>query len=118
MSGRLRVDPESMAAAGRDLAGVAQRMADDIAELEREVGGASTPWGGDEAGGVFGIAYRAVVVTALDALGSYTEQVGFAATTLVMEARSVAAEDAAAAVSLYGGALGAAAHGAAAGGGG
>ncbi|WIM98507.1 hypothetical protein ACTOB_002108 [Actinoplanes oblitus] len=117
MTERLRLDPESVAAAGRDLAGVAQRMADDVARLEREVGGSSNPWGGDEAGGVFAVAYRAVVATALDALGSYTEQVGFAATSLVMEARAVAAEDAAAALSLSGGALGAAARGAAAPGG-
>ncbi|GAA4600861.1 hypothetical protein BJY16_003685 [Actinoplanes octamycinicus] len=121
VAGQLRLDPESVAAAGRELAGVAQRMADDVTRLEREVGGPAGPWGGDEAGGVFAIAYRAVVVTALDALGSYTEQVGFAAATLVMEARAVAAEDAADALSLYGAApglpgaaLGAAARGPAA----
>ncbi|GLW27429.1 hypothetical protein [Actinoplanes regularis] len=97
----LRIDPESVAAAGRDLAGVAQRMADDVAELETVVGGASGPWGGDEAGSVFALAYRAVVDVALEALGSYTEQVGFAAATLVLQARTVAAEDAENAVSLY-----------------
>jgi hypothetical protein len=100
VTGQLRVDPETVAAAGRDLAGVAQRMADDVASLESVVGG-SSPWGGDETGGVFAIAYRAVVDTALDALGSYTEQVGFAAATLVMQARSITAADAENADSLY-----------------
>jgi hypothetical protein len=75
-------------------------MADDVTSLEGVVGG-SSPWGADEAGGVFAIAYRAVVDTALDAMNSYTEQVGFAAATLVMQARSVAAADAEGADSLY-----------------
>ncbi|WP_203739141.1 hypothetical protein [Actinoplanes cyaneus] len=102
MSGQLRVDPESVAAAGRDLAGIAQRMADDVATLEAAVGAASDPWGADETGSMFALAYRAVRDVALDAMGSYTEQVGFAAATLMMQARSVAAADAANASSLYG----------------
>jgi hypothetical protein len=101
---QLRIDPESVAAAGRELAGVAQRMADDVARLESTVGGSSNPWGGDEAGGVFAVAYRAVVVTAMDAFGSYTEQVGFAAANLVMEARAVSAADADSAAALAAGA--------------
>ncbi|MFI1990716.1 hypothetical protein [Actinoplanes sp. NPDC020271] len=101
MSGQLRVDPESVAAAGRDLAGIAQRMADDVASLETAVGAASDPWGADETGSTFALAYRAVRDLALDAMGSYTEQVGFAAATLMMQARSVAAADAANASSLY-----------------
>jgi hypothetical protein len=102
--GQLRLDPESVAAAGRDLAGVAQRMADDLGQLERAIGGSPNPFGGGETGGVVSMAYQAVVATALDAIGSYTEQVGFAAATLVMEARAVAAEDAEGAASLYAGA--------------
>ncbi|MFC3990914.1 hypothetical protein [Actinoplanes siamensis] len=101
MSGRLRIDPDSVAAAGRDLAGVARRMADDLGTLETAVGASSSPWGADEAGSVFGLAYRAAADLALEAIGSYTEQVGFAAATLIVQARSVVAEDAAAASDLY-----------------
>ncbi|GAA2674511.1 MULTISPECIES: hypothetical protein [Actinoplanes] len=104
VTGQLRLDPDSVAAAGRDLAAVAQRMADDLAQLESAVGG-SDPFGGDETSGVIAVAYRAVAGVALDAIGSYAEQVGFAAATLVMEARAVAAEDAEAAASLYAAAL-------------
>lgn len=102
VSGQLRADPESMASAARDLAGVARRMADDVASLETAVGAASDPWGTDETGSVFALAYRAVRDIALDSMASYTEQVGYAAATLVLHARSVATEDASAASSLYG----------------
>jgi hypothetical protein len=101
VSGQLRLDPASVAAAGRNLAGIAQRMADDVAALEAAVGAASDPWGGDETGSVFALAYRAVRDVALDAMGSYTEQVGFAAATLVMQARAVEEQDAAAGTELY-----------------
>ncbi len=101
VSGQLRIDPESVATAGRNLAGIAQRMADDVSSLATAVGAASDPWGGDETGSTFALAYRAVRDIALDAMDSYTEQVGFAAATLVVQARSVAAADAAHASSLY-----------------
>lgn len=102
VSGQLRVDPDNIAAAGRDLAAIAQRMADDVASLETAVGASSDPWGADETGSMFALAYRAVRDIAIDAMGSYTEQVGFAAATLVMQARSVEAADAEGASSLYG----------------
>jgi hypothetical protein len=95
VSERLHVDPENVAAAGRTLAGIAQRMADDLGTLETAVGASSDPWGGDETGSMFALAYRAVRDVALDAMGSYTEQVGFAAATLVMLSGSVGDEDAA-----------------------
>ncbi|BCY07061.1 hypothetical protein [Actinoplanes sp. L3-i22] len=99
---RLRLDPEHVAAAGRNLAGIAQRMADDLTTLEAAVGAGSDPWGTDETGSVFALAYRAVRDVALDAMGSYTEQVGFAATTLVMLAGSVVDSDEAGAADIYG----------------
>ncbi|GIF12969.1 hypothetical protein [Actinoplanes teichomyceticus] len=105
--GQLRLDPDSVAAAGRDLAAVAQRLADDVAGLQSAVG-ASDPFGTGESTLVVAAAYRAVVETALDALGSYTEQLGFAAATLVMQARSVAAADADGAAALSAAAAGAA----------
>ncbi|WP_172898742.1 MULTISPECIES: PE domain-containing protein [unclassified Actinoplanes] len=100
MTGRLRLDPDRVADAGRDLAAIAGRIADDVTSLEAAVGGAH-PWGADETSSVFALAYRAVAETALDAMASYAEQVGYAAAALVMQARSVAAADAEAASSLY-----------------
>ncbi|WP_328468026.1 hypothetical protein OHA21_50640 [Actinoplanes sp. NBC_00393] len=100
---QVRLDPDSVAAAGRELAGRAQQMIDENAALENAVAGSGSPWGGDEAGSVFGLAYQAVVGEAFEAFASYTEQVGFAAATLVMQARSAAETDDANAASLYGG---------------
>ena len=101
VSDRLSLDPDSVAAAGRDLAGVASRMLDETAALESAVTGSGSPWGGDEAGSVFALAYQAVVGEAFEAFASYTEQVGFAAATLVMQARTAAGTDEANAADLY-----------------
>lgn len=94
----LRMDPESVAAAGSTLASVAQRMADDVAALETTVLG--HPWGGDETETAFAVAYQAVLGHALTALGSHVQQVGEAALTLAEQARAVAAVDSEAAAAL------------------
>jgi hypothetical protein len=95
VSVRLQMDPESVATAGRALAGVAQRMADDVAALETTV---LAPWGSDSP---FGLAYEAVLRHALTALGSHVQQVGEAALTLAVQARSVAEADESAAAALH-----------------
>ncbi|MEV6342862.1 hypothetical protein [Actinoplanes sp. NPDC051851] len=105
--GLLAVDPESMADAGRDLAGVAQRIADDTAALAAEVAVSGL---GD---GLLGAVYSVVLAKALDAFDSYAEQVGFAAANLVVQARAIAETDEANAAGLSGAALGASAAGAA-----
>ncbi|MFC7530399.1 hypothetical protein [Actinoplanes sp. GCM10030250] len=97
---RLQMDPESVAAAGRALAGVAQRMAEDVAALETTVLGAGNPWGGDESGSAFAMAYQGVLGHALGALGSYVQQVGDAAVTLALQARSVGEVDSSSAASI------------------
>jgi hypothetical protein len=96
---RLRLAPESVAAAGGTLAGIAQRMADDVAVLENTVHGAAHPWGDDESGSTFAVAYSSILGHALAALGSYVQQVGDAALTLAVQARSMAGTDADAAAS-------------------
>ena len=93
VSVRLQLDPDSVAAAGGALAGVAQRMADDVAVLENTVHGAGDPWGDDEGGSAFALAYQAVLGHALGALGSYVQQMGDAALTLAAQAREMAAAD-------------------------
>lgn len=100
MSVRVQLDPDSVAAAGGALAGVAQRMADDVAVLETTVHGAAHPWGEDESGTVFAVAYQSVLGHALRALGSYVQQMGDAALTLSMQARAMAQIDTDAAAAL------------------
>lgn len=97
VSVRLHLDPQSVAATGRTLAGVAQRMAADVAELEATVAGPASPWGEDETGSAFAAAYQAVLGHALGALGSYVQQMGDAALALTLQARAVTAADQAAA---------------------
>lgn len=100
MSVRLKLDPEIVAAAGSALAGVAQRMADDVAVLEGTVAGPGSPWGEDESGSVFALAYQAVLGHALQALGSHVQQIGEAAVGLHAQASAIASTDAAAAADL------------------
>ncbi|WP_229067764.1 hypothetical protein [Actinoplanes sp. DH11] len=100
MSVRLHLDPAAIAAAGSTLAGVAQRMAADVAELESTVAGPGNPWGDDESGSAFAVAYQAVLGHALGALGSYVQQMGDAALSLTLQARAVESADAEAAASL------------------
>ena len=92
--------PDTVAAAGGALAGIAQRMADDVAELETTVHGAGNPWGDDESGTAFAVAYQSILGQALGALGSYVQQVGDAALNLAAQARAMADTDAETAASL------------------
>jgi hypothetical protein len=102
MNARLNLDPVNVAAAGSALAGVAQRMADDVAVLETTVTGAGNPWGDDDSGSVFALAYQAVLGHALQALGSYVQQMGEAAVDLHRHARAIASADLAGAADLTG----------------
>lgn len=89
----MRIDPESLTAASARLAGLAGQMADEAAALEAAVTGSGNPWGGDETGTLFSGLYTAVLGNALQALGSYIEQVGYAAGGLSMQAKSVVESD-------------------------
>jgi hypothetical protein len=100
MNVRVHLDPQTVAAAGSALAGIAQRMADDIAALETTVTGPAAPWGDDESGSMFALAYQSVLGHALQALGSHVQQIGEAAIDLHTQARAIAAVDAEAAARL------------------
>jgi hypothetical protein len=103
MNVRVKLDPQIVAAAGSALAGIAQRMADDLGALETTVAGPDSPWGADESGSMFALAYQSVLGHALQALGSHVQQLGEAALDLHTQARSIAAVDAEAAAGLTGG---------------
>lgn len=94
--GQIDVQPESLAAAGRSLAQTAEQMADAVMHLQSAVT-SGNPWGGDETGTMFSGIYNVVLGHALDALGSYTEQVGYAGAALVQQAREAVEADTAAA---------------------
>ena len=96
-AGQIDIRPESLAASGSRLAQVAEQMADAVTQLEAAVTGSGNPWGGDETGTLFAGIYNAVLGQALDALGSYVEQVGYAGAALVAEAREMVQSDTAAA---------------------
>ncbi|WP_433827591.1 hypothetical protein ACQP2E_37025 [Actinoplanes sp. CA-015351] len=96
-------DTDVVVSAGSALAGVAQRMADDVAVLENTVAGSGNPWGDDESGSTFAIAYQAVLGHALGALGSYVQQMGDAALSLTLQAHAVASADQASAFEISAG---------------
>ena len=93
----MEIDPESLATAGTRLADLVEQMADDAAHLESAVTGSGAPWGGDETGTLFASLYAVVLGHALESLGSYIEQVGYAAAGLAVQAQQVRESDAAAA---------------------
>jgi uncharacterized protein YukE len=92
-AGQIDIRPESLSAAGSSLAQTGAQMADAVTGLQAAVTGSGNPWGGDEAGTMFSAVYAVVLGNALDALGSYVEQVGYAAVALSRQAREVAAAD-------------------------
>jgi hypothetical protein len=96
-AGRIDIQPESLATAGSSLAQTAEQMADTFTGLQDAVTGSGNPWGGDETGTLFSGVYTAVLGHALDALGSYVEQVGYAGIALSRQAAELAETDSAAA---------------------
>jgi hypothetical protein len=94
--GQIDIRPESLQAAGRVLAQLAEQMADDVTQLQTAVT-SGNPWGGDQTGTLFSGVYNAVLGHTLDALGSYVEQTGYAAAALVQQAREAVDTDASAA---------------------
>lgn len=99
-SGQIDIQPESLQTAGSSLAQTAEQMADAVTHLQSAVT-SNNPWGGDETGTLFSGIYTAVLTHALDALGSYVEQVGYAAVALSQQAKDAVATDSAAAARTY-----------------
>jgi hypothetical protein len=96
-AGQIDIDPESLATAGSGLARIAERMAESAEQLENAVTGSGNPWGADETGTLFSGVYTVVLTQAMDALGSYVEQVGYAAMSLTLQARELVETDTSAA---------------------
>jgi hypothetical protein len=92
-AGEIDIRPESLAAAGKSLALTTEQMADAVKHLQEAVTGPGNPWGNDETGTLFGGVYTMVLGHALESLSSYVEQVGYAASALMVQAREAVATD-------------------------
>jgi hypothetical protein len=80
--------------AGSQLGQLAEQMASELGQLQATVTGSGNPWGGDEQGTVFAQVYGLVLGKALQALGSYVDQVGYAGYGLMREAQAYGQTDA------------------------
>lgn len=74
MSGGLEVNLTALRAASQEIRGTGERLSQEVRSLEGSVTGSGSPWGGDEAGTVFGMAYTEVLGHALDVYASMAEQ--------------------------------------------
>ena len=92
-SGQNDIRPESLQAAAAGLARTAQGMADGLTDLQATINGAGNPWGNDETGTLFSAIYTQTLTSGLDALGSYVEQVGYAAAGLLRQAQELVSSD-------------------------
>jgi hypothetical protein len=64
------VDPERLAAAGQSLQTVGESLGSALTQVQTTLT-SNSPWGADEAGTVFGMAYTALLSHALEAMGSH-----------------------------------------------
>jgi hypothetical protein len=99
-AGQIDIRPESLATAGQTLAHLAEEMAGAVTQLESAVTGSGNPWGNDETGTLFSGIYNAVLGHTLESLGTYVEQVGYAAAALARQAQETAAADSTAAANI------------------
>ena len=71
-----------LAGAGSGIAASADQVGNALERLRTTLDSLGTPWGEDELGGPFGSQYTALVARALTAIGSYHDQLTFAADAL------------------------------------
>jgi len=70
MSTPLDITPESLDLAGTQLTTLAQQMMDDLQQLQGTVTGSVNPWGADEQGSIFAMAYGYVLNAAMECRAS------------------------------------------------
>ena len=73
MGGQLRVDVESLRASASPLEQAGQQLAQALHVLSGQVTGSHSPWGSDEPGSLFGMAYVEVTNHALEVYSSMAE---------------------------------------------
>jgi hypothetical protein len=85
----MAVTPDELSTAGNAIGGCAEDLGAGLQSLQATVT-TDNPWGNDEPGSLFGMAYVAVLSHALEAIGSHVEQLVVAADGLTSWAASVA----------------------------
>ena len=84
---RLRIDPQSMTIAGQGLARVTADLEAAMGKLRADLAEQGSPWGNDEIGQTFSRDYLDTMQKAFDAIGTYRDQLQYAATQLPAEAQ-------------------------------
>lgn len=84
---RLRIDPATMETAGAGLARAGTDLEAAMSRLRADLGAQGLPWGDDEIGRAFGGDYLQIVQHAFQAIGTYRDQIQYAATQLPVEAQ-------------------------------
>lgn len=74
MTGGIEVDVAALRSAAQTIGGTGERLDGQVQQLQATVTGSGNPWGADEPGSVFGMAYVEVVQHALDVYASMAEQ--------------------------------------------
>ncbi len=88
----IRVDPEKLAGTARAIGQCAEDLDTSLQSLQATIT-TDNPWGHDEQGSLFGLAYLEVLSHALDVLGSHAGQLGYAAEGLYDWALGAARND-------------------------
>jgi hypothetical protein len=89
----MRVDPADLESVGRAIGRCADDLMTGLQQLERTVT-SNSPWGADEPGSLFGMAYTEVLGHAMDVYGSHVQQLADAAQRLSAWATTTAQVDA------------------------
>lgn len=74
----IRIDPADLDSVSRSINGCAEQLMTGLQQLETTVT-SRNPWGSDEPGTVFGMAYTALLGHALETLASHVQQLADAA---------------------------------------
>jgi uncharacterized protein YukE len=68
MAGELKIDPDALRAASDLLANNADNYAQSLRNLAASVNSGGTPWGTDDTGSVFGVAYQEIAQLGMQSL--------------------------------------------------
>ena len=85
----IKIDPDTVRQAARGVETAAQDLQSALSQLQTTVT-TDNPWGGDDAGSIFGTLYVAALSQALDALGSHDQKLDEAAQGLAAWAQQLA----------------------------
>ncbi len=88
----MRVEPEQLASAAQEIGGCGDDLGRSLDGLQSTVT-SGNPWGGDEPGTLFGMAYVEILSYAMEVYGSHVDQLAEAAQGLDEWARTTTQTD-------------------------